>query len=98
MARNIIKIMEDYYFCADKFQYTLLFKREKQTAPNLGINETKGEYIFEEIGFYASLKSMLDALQDKIIRREIESGDLETIQQIFYRLDEIKKSIDDFTE
>jgi hypothetical protein len=96
-TRQIIHILEDWYCTADRYQYTLLYKRLKQDAPNLGI-KAQGEYVFEESGYYASIRSMLAALSDKIIRKEIEDGQLDTMQQILYRLDEIEKAIADFTD
>lgn len=93
---HIIHITDNYYFCSDKCSLILLCRRPKMDAPSLGI-KSNGEYVYDEVGYYSSMRTLLTALPDVIIRREVESGELKTLGQILYRLNEIQCTIDDIT-
>ena len=54
--RNQIHIIADYYLSADKHSYTLIYRRRKMDAPNLGLRAKEDTYIYEELGYYNTIR------------------------------------------
>ena len=86
----MIKLIGNYYLKADKYNYILVQRRLKADGPK---TKADGSMIDAEIGYYATLDSLLDSLSNRITREKILSDELTTVDEIVEHVRQLRKTI-----
>jgi len=86
----MIHIVKDFYIEGDTFNIILKQKKVKEKEGK------KGEAYFVDIGYYATIQQLLDALVRKRIYKSIEKAT--DLAQINNDIKEIHKDIDEFCQ
>ena len=87
---NLIRLIDDYYIKCDKYNYILVQRRLKADGPK---TKADGSTIDAEIGYYATLDSLLDSLSNRITREKILSDELTTVDEIVEHVRQLRKTI-----
>lgn len=91
----MVKILDDWYFKIDEFQYVLVHKYEKAKGVFGKVGVDSGEYVekIEEIGYFMSVAFMLERLAYILCKEKADAGEIKTIKEYIAELREMRAEL-----
>lgn len=91
----MVKILDDWYFKIDEFQYVLVHKYEKAKGVFGKVGVDSGEVVTkqDEVGYFKTVTAMLRRLAEILVREKIAEGQIQTIRDYIDGLERIEKEL-----